>query len=217
MTVKDLFSACDKGVLSELFSQADSSGASAEELFTHLEAISPCASGERVILGTEYASFDEELPPMLELTVYQKPDIADNFRQLSFSGNDLTDKEFTELSDAIAAVGGHSPELMAWSDIFGCEVDEDNISFLGKERFMAEIICVMTCYGYSEAEIDRARARAGSSDTDKAITLDKMAMLLFGGELPETDEPLFSAETAANMMNTYNVLSEYYKKVAVPH
>lgn len=221
MTVKDLFSACDSALLIKCFCGADGiiDAESAERLCQRLDKLVPVFSDENIILGTKYVSFDEELPDGIGVTVYKKSDIAENFRQLSVSsGNTLTDKAAVELSDMIDGIGGHSAELMSWRDIFGCEIDEDNAQRLGNERFMAEIMCAMTCYGYSEAEIDRARAKTGASATDNdGISLDKMAMLLFGSELPQNDEPFFSAETVANMVNTYNVLSSYYEKVLKHH
>ena len=221
MTVKDLFSACDSALLTKCFCEADGiiDAESAEHLCQRLDKLVPVFSEENIILGTKYVSFDEELPAGIGVTVYKKSDIAENFRELSVnSGNTLTENEAVELSDMIDGIGGHSAELMSWCEIFGCEIDEDNARSLGKERLMAEIMCAMTCYGYSEAEIDRARAKTGASTTDNdGISLDKMAMLLFGGELPQNDEPLFSAETVANMVNTYNVLSGYYEKVLKHH
>lgn len=221
MTVKDLFLACDSALLIKCFCEADGiiDEDSAERLCQRLDKLMPVFSEENIILGTEYVSFDEELPAGIGVTVYKKSDIAENFRELSVnSGNTITDKEAVRLSDMINGIGGHSAELMSWCDIFGCEIDEDNVRFLGKERLMAEIMCAMTCYGYSEAEIDRARAKTGTSTTDNdGISLDKMAMLLFGGELPQNDESFFSTETVANMVNTYNVLSGYYEKVLKHH
>lgn len=229
MTVKDLLLKCDREKLIDIYTGMEDISASREktmEILADLEAATPVYNDEWIILGAEFVSFTDSLPSRINLYLYKISEIMDSFRYCSFSDTSrLTESEYTELSDMISGIESYLIDLDEWENILGYRVEEDNIKKYGNERFMAEILWSMTYYGYSEREIQNKRREYSRSDVmsdngtdESSISLNDMAALLFGNDIPDltaftADEETISQESAANMYSTYNVLKEFYEKI----
>lgn len=217
MNVRALFLSCDRDVLKTYMRELECGMSEGElsDFIAEAEKCEPVISEERIVLGAEYIC--GELPPRIEITAYNISALKSGFRPFAFSDNSLSDDEAERLSEIIFACSGTSAELMPLGELFGCDICEENISLLGRERFTAELLCAAAFYSSTSADKPVGAAAFSSSSNEKnegGISLDEMAALLFGGGgYSEVSEPAFSAESIANMLSTYRSLKMFFESI----
>lgn len=221
MTVKDLFLSCDRQILKNYFMELEEVSVTeemAEKIFSTINETEPVLSDDNIILGTKFVNTTDGLSDRIDVSMYKISEIMKNFRYCTIADkNRITLEEYAELTDFFSEIERCFIDGEAWGVVLGFLVDENNSEQLGKEQFMAEIICAMTLYGCVEntsGKNVKSIAPVAEKQQEKTISIDNMAAMLFGEGFSLTDntEDMISSENAANMYSSYNAIRAFYEK-----